>query len=129
MAIFCFAEFCSCVLANLCRNLVFFTVSKEAAEIGAKLISVDYAEVKSAIVSCKDAIMEHSFFETPEPVIIGDPDKALDKAKNKVIGELEIGSQTHYHMETQVIVHKFSRNTFVTNEGVSQCNCTSGCRL
>ncbi|XP_055348665.1 uncharacterized protein LOC129595632 [Paramacrobiotus metropolitanus] len=78
--------------------------TKAVAEAGAKLVKVTYSNVKTPILSCQDAISQKSFHGQMQSIIVGDPDKALAQAPNKINGELEIGAQAHYHMETMVSV-------------------------
>ncbi|XP_055352621.1 uncharacterized protein LOC129598648 isoform X2 [Paramacrobiotus metropolitanus] len=78
--------------------------TKAVAEAGAKLVKVTYSNVKTPILSCQDAISQKSFHGQMQSIIVSDPDKALAQAPNKISGELEIGAQAHYHMETMVSV-------------------------
>jgi xanthine dehydrogenase molybdopterin-binding subunit B len=51
----------------------------------------------------KDAVREKSFFGEPKEVTAGgDAEKAIETAPRKIYGELELGTQFHFHMETQV---------------------------
>ncbi|OQV18654.1 Xanthine dehydrogenase [Hypsibius exemplaris] len=81
-------------------------VTRAAAEEGARLVKVEYRDVQPVVLTAKDAMREKSFFDQkPDQVEAGgDADKAIEGAARKVSGELELGGQVHFHMETQTSV-------------------------
>jgi xanthine dehydrogenase large subunit len=72
----------------------------EAARQGATVVTADY-EPLPALVSVHDAIAAGSFQGTPRTVSRGDVAAGLEKAKYRFSGELEIGGQEHFYLETQ----------------------------
>ncbi len=73
--------------------------SLEAARQGAERVEVDY-EPLPALVTVQDAINAHSFQGTQRTVSRGDADGALQTATHRFAGELEIGGQEHFYLET-----------------------------
>ncbi|OQV18343.1 Xanthine dehydrogenase [Hypsibius exemplaris] len=78
--------------------------SQTAAEEGAKLVKVTYANAQTPILTCRDAIDAKSFFPSIPDMVIGDAPTAIKNAPSRVKGVLEIGSQMHFYMETQAAV-------------------------
>jgi xanthine dehydrogenase large subunit len=72
----------------------------EAARQGAAAVTADY-EPLPALVSVHDAIEAGSFQGTPRTVSRGDVAAGLEKATYRFSGELEIGGQEHFYLETQ----------------------------
>ena len=50
---------------------------------------------------CQDAIAANSFYDPPRKAEMGDVEKAFLEADKIVDGEVEIGGQLHFYMETQ----------------------------
>src|SRR6202012_3825457 len=73
---------------------------REAAGRGAAGVTPDY-EPLPALVSVHDAIEAGSFQGTPRTVSRGDVAAGLEKATYRFSGELEIGGQEHFYLETQ----------------------------
>ena len=75
--------------------------SHENARKAAALIDFKITELDS-IVTVEQAMAKKSFLDEPLVVNTGDPDKAINKAKNKLNGRITIGGQEHYYLEGQV---------------------------
>ena len=75
--------------------------SHENARKAAALIEFQITELDS-IVTVEQAMAKKSFLDEPLVVNTGDPDKAINKAKNKLNGRITIGGQEHYYLEGQV---------------------------
>jgi xanthine dehydrogenase large subunit len=72
----------------------------EAARQGADAVEADY-EPLPALISVHDAIEAGSFQGTPRTVSRGDVATGLKNATYRFSGELEIGGQEHFYLETQ----------------------------
>jgi xanthine dehydrogenase large subunit len=74
--------------------------SEEEARCGAAKVSVTY-EPRPAILSIEQAIAAQSFLTEPEFMRRGDPERALEAAALRLQGELFMGGQEHFYLETQ----------------------------
>ncbi len=74
----------------------------EAARRGAGLVRVEY-EPLPAIVSIEQAIDAGSFLTEPLRIAHGDV-SAIDASPVRVAGELRIGGQEHFYLETQAAI-------------------------
>ncbi len=59
------------------------------------------AEPLPALVTLRDAIAAGSFHSETRRISRGDPDWALESSEHRLRGELEIGGQEHFYLETQ----------------------------
>ncbi len=75
--------------------------NEETALAAAKLIEVQY-ELLPAVVTLRDAIDHGEKLQPSRKIAAGDSQTALANAKNRISGELEIGAQEHWYLETQV---------------------------
>lgn len=73
--------------------------SEEAARLGAEKVRVDY-EVLPAILSIQEAIATRSFQGATLRAVRGNVEDALRVAPNVLEGELEVGGQEHFYLET-----------------------------
>ncbi len=78
----------------------------EAAREGAAAVTVDY-EPLPAILTMAEALAAGSLLEGPLSIVSGDPDAALATAPHKLAGELHIGGQEHFYLETQAAIAAF----------------------
>ncbi|MEZ0229166.1 MAG: xanthine dehydrogenase molybdopterin binding subunit, partial [Planctomycetota bacterium] len=69
-----------------------------AREAAAK-VEVDY-EPLPAIVTLRDAIAQGSYHMEPHVIARGDVKRCLDESANRLSGELELGGQEHFYLET-----------------------------
>lgn len=74
----------------------------EAAQRGARRVRVEYAPLL-AILTIQQAIDEHSFLTKPLRLADGDM-SALDASPVRIDGELAIGGQEHFYLETQASI-------------------------
>ncbi|MFY9863165.1 MAG: molybdopterin cofactor-binding domain-containing protein, partial [Trebonia sp.] len=72
----------------------------EAARLGAARIEADY-EPLPALITTRDAIRAGSYQGEHRTVSRGDAAAALETAAYRFSGELEIGGQEHFYLETQ----------------------------
>jgi xanthine dehydrogenase large subunit len=74
--------------------------TEAAARQGAARVAVDY-EPLPAITSIKQAIAAQSFHTDVQVVRRGEPETAMPQAEHRLSGEVEIGGQDHFYLETQ----------------------------
>ncbi|KAJ7565972.1 hypothetical protein O6H91_02G083300 [Diphasiastrum complanatum] len=76
--------------------------SKEFAKSAAELVEVQYGDMKPAIISIEDAISANSFFEDRSlDFERGSIEESFKDAHVIVEGEVGVGHQYHFHLETQ----------------------------
>ncbi len=75
--------------------------SEAEAMNAAKLVRVDY-EVLPALLDVPAAIAAESFHLPPVQVLRGDAESVLAASPQRLQGELHIGGQDHFYLETQV---------------------------
>ncbi|MDB9515407.1 xanthine dehydrogenase molybdopterin binding subunit [Roseofilum reptotaenium CS-1145] len=75
--------------------------TEAAAREGAKEVTIDYTPLEP-ILTIQQAIEANSFQGEPQVIQRGNPYLALDKAEYTLEGELEIGGQDHFYLETHV---------------------------
>lgn len=80
--------------------------SQKIAQSAARLVKVDYEDIKPLIITIEDAIALNSFFTNRPPTCIekGDVDQAMREADITFTGECRMGGQEHFYMETQVAI-------------------------
>jgi len=74
--------------------------TETAARQGAEQIHIEY-EPLPALVSVTEAIAAESFHSAPDVCRRGDPDAALAAADHVLTGEVVMGGQDHFYLETQ----------------------------
>ena len=72
----------------------------EAAQRGAARVGARYWELP-AILTVPDAIEKSSFHSGPHRLSRGDARAALERSTHRLSGELAIGGQEHFYLETQ----------------------------
>ena len=83
--------------------------TEEAARLGAARVEVDW-EPLEAILGIERALEVESFHTEPLVIRRGDPDQALAAAPHRVEGELSIGGQEHFYLETQASIAVFDES-------------------
>ncbi|KAE8752582.1 xanthine dehydrogenase 1 [Frankliniella occidentalis] len=78
-------------------------VDQLTAQRAAKLVKIQYEDLP-VIVTIEDAIRNNSYHTKPALLQSGDVDKALAEAKHIVEGEVHMGGQEHFYLETQACV-------------------------
>ena len=88
------------------------------AQRAASKVVVKYEDLP-AIVTMDEAILHDSFYSmgTDNNITRGDPSKVLhSKETDDVIeGEVRIGGQEHFYLETNVVLVRMTKNCFHTN--------------
>ena len=74
--------------------------SEALAMVAASVVDVDYEPLRGCL-SIADAIARTSFHCPPAKVERGDADTGMSNAAHRLRGELEIGGQDHFYLETQ----------------------------
>ncbi len=77
--------------------------SEEAAKIGASKVRVSVTPLP-AILSIDQAIEAESFHTEPGRIERGDVESTLKNAPHVVVGELFMGGQEHFYLETQAAI-------------------------
>jgi xanthine dehydrogenase large subunit len=104
--------------------------SLEAARLAAEQVRVEY-EPLPAITSIAAAIAAGSFHMDPERLRRGEPEQALASASEQLTGELFVGGQEHFYLETQaalalpedgdaILVHSSTQHPTETQEIVAR---------
>ncbi|MBI4508266.1 MAG: xanthine dehydrogenase molybdopterin binding subunit [Deltaproteobacteria bacterium] len=104
--------------------------SEEAARLGAQAVRVDY-EPLPAILTIEEAIERQSFHTDLLRLSRGEPKKALREAPHRLGGELYIGGQEHFYLESQaalacldeaghVLVHSSTQHPSETQDIVAR---------
>ncbi|XP_069839452.1 aldehyde oxidase 1-like [Dendropsophus ebraccatus] len=75
----------------------------EHAKLAANKVKIVYENLEPVILTIKDAIKHNSFFEPNLKLNDGNVDEAFKGADHILEGELHIGGQEHFYMETQSI--------------------------
>uniref|UniRef100_A0A1B0DLQ3 Aldehyde oxidase/xanthine dehydrogenase second molybdopterin binding domain-containing protein n=1 Tax=Phlebotomus papatasi TaxID=29031 RepID=A0A1B0DLQ3_PHLPP len=75
------------------------------AQRAAKLVKVEYEDLSPVIITIEDAIKHQSFFSNvPLDIVRGDVEDALRKADHTIEGEVRMGGQEHFYLETQATI-------------------------
>ncbi|KAK7099380.1 uncharacterized protein [Littorina saxatilis] len=68
----------------------------------ASMVKVAYSNVQKPVTDLNEAIQLKSFFpDPPDPSTAGDAAKAIASSARRVTGSIQMGTQAHFHMETQ----------------------------
>ena len=66
-------------------------------------MQITYSDEKVPITSVQDAIKASSFItDQIQNMTAGDPDGAMASSAHVITGEIALGTQHHFHMETHV---------------------------
>ncbi len=104
--------------------------SEAIAREASALVRIDY-EPLEAVLGIKAAIAKDSFLAPPEAIRRGSPEQELANAELTLRGELEVGGQEHFYLETQaalawedesdgLIVHSSTQHPTETQEVVAR---------
>ena len=80
--------------------------TQEAARLGAARVTVEF-EPLPAILTIPDAIAASSFHSGPLHIRRGDAASAIATAPHSLSGELSIGGQEHFYLETQCAIARY----------------------
>ncbi|XP_059609594.1 xanthine dehydrogenase-like [Phlebotomus argentipes] len=95
------------------------------AQRAAKLVKVEYEELSPLTITIEDAIEQESFFPmTPEDIVKGDVEEALKKADHVIEGEVRMGGQEHFYLETHAAIASprdaDELDIYCTSQGLNQ---------
>ncbi len=74
--------------------------TENAAREGTKRVKIEYDPL-NPIITIKDAIQAESFQGNTQSITRGNPITALEKSEYTLEGEVEMGGQDHFYLETQ----------------------------
>lgn len=77
--------------------------NQTCAQVGAKAVKVQYEELKP-ILSIEDAISQNSFFSLEKKMERGNLDIGFKESAHIVEGQVRIGGQNHFYLETQASI-------------------------
>ncbi|XP_054265328.1 xanthine dehydrogenase-like [Macrosteles quadrilineatus] len=79
--------------------------TQQLAQRAAKLVKVEYEDLQPVIITIEDAIRENSYF-SPAPMKLryGDVDAAFATADHILEGEVRLGAQEQFYLETQACI-------------------------
>jgi xanthine dehydrogenase large subunit len=92
--------------------------SLEAARLGAQAVSVEF-ELLPAILTLEQAIEAGSFLTEPLRITDGDPSN-VESSALRIDGELRIGGQEHFYLETQAALAWIDEAGFVAVHSSTQ---------
>ncbi|XP_054265333.1 xanthine dehydrogenase-like [Macrosteles quadrilineatus] len=79
--------------------------TQQLAQRAAKLVKVEYEDLQPVIITIEDSIREKSFFgPVPKTLRYGDPEAVFAAAECVLEGEVRVGGQEHFYMETQACI-------------------------
>jgi xanthine dehydrogenase large subunit len=78
----------------------------EAARLGAARVNVEYRAL-AHVLTIEDAIAAHSFHSGPFQIRRADAADAIARSPNRISGQLAIGGQEHFYLETQCAIARF----------------------
>nr|QEO19119.1 rosy [Mesovelia mulsanti] len=71
------------------------------AQKASKLVKIKYEDIKPVIITIDEAINAKSFFRsTPKTIKRGNSEEALKSAQHLLTGEIRVGGQEHFYLET-----------------------------
>ena len=93
--------------------------SLEAARIGASHVLAEYRPL-AAILTIKDAVAASSFHSGPFRIRRGDAAQELLSSPNRLTGELAIGGQEHFYLETQCAIARLDESDGIVVDSSTQ---------
>ncbi|XP_014007070.1 aldehyde oxidase 1 [Salmo salar] len=78
--------------------------TRKQAKRGAALVKIGYEDLPGPVFTVEEAIEKQSFFLPQRMIERGNVDVAFDKVDHVYEGEIRLGGQEHFYMETQSMV-------------------------
>ena len=97
---------------------VIVATSADLAHEAAKRVKITYKNIKPLVLNIRDAVkIESRLSSAPvgDPDIEGDVDQEFAAGDQTVTGEFQIGSQYHFHLETQTCIVKPEEDGFTVS--------------
>ncbi|XP_076621123.1 xanthine dehydrogenase rosy isoform X1 [Colletes latitarsis] len=80
-------------------------INQLIAQKAARMVQVEYEDLKPVIISIEDAIEHRSFFnETAKRIKKGDAEEAFSQSTHILQGEIRTGGQEHFYLETHAVL-------------------------
>ncbi|XP_029794416.1 xanthine dehydrogenase/oxidase-like [Suricata suricatta] len=93
------------------------TDTREHAQRAAQAVKITYEDLP-AIITIEDAIKNDSFYEPELKIEKGNLTKGFSEADNIVSGELHIGGQEHFYLETGgALIHVYTDGSVLLTHG------------
>lgn len=74
--------------------------TQDHAQAAAKKVNIEY-EVMETIVTIQEAISKNSYWQSPKSIYCGDIEQGFQEADHVIEGQIHIGGQEHFYLETQ----------------------------
>uniref|UniRef100_A0A8C8BM96 Aldehyde oxidase 1 n=1 Tax=Otus sunia TaxID=257818 RepID=A0A8C8BM96_9STRI len=78
--------------------------SDDHAKQAAAKVKIEYEVLEPVILTIEEAIQHNSFFAPKRKLEQGNVDRAFETVDNIIEGEIRIGGQEHFYMETQSVL-------------------------
>src|SRR5580692_8432359 len=91
----------------------------EAARLGAARVDVEYRAL-AAVLTIEDAIAAESFHSGPHRIRRADADEAIARSLHRISGQLAIGGQEHFYLETQCAIARLDETGGVVVDSSTQ---------
>ena len=91
----------------------------EAARLGAARVHVEYRAL-APLLTIEDAIAAGSFHSGPFQMRRADAADAIARSPNKIAGQLTIGGQEHFYLETQCAIARFDETGGIVVDSSTQ---------
>ncbi len=91
----------------------------EAARLGAARVDVEY-RVLAPVLTIEDAIAVESFHSGPHRIRRGDAEEAIARSPHRISGQLAIGGQEHFYLETQCAIARLDETGGVIVDSSTQ---------
>ncbi|XP_014488369.1 PREDICTED: xanthine dehydrogenase isoform X2 [Dinoponera quadriceps] len=79
--------------------------NQSTAQTAARMVEIEYENIEPTIISIEDAIKYKSFFPGyPKRIIKGDAEKVFAEADHVLEGEVRMGGQEHFYLETHAAI-------------------------
>uniref|UniRef100_A0A663MI95 Aldehyde oxidase 1 n=1 Tax=Athene cunicularia TaxID=194338 RepID=A0A663MI95_ATHCN len=78
--------------------------SDDHAKQAAAKVKIEYEVLEPVILTIAEAIQHNSFFEPKRKLEQGNVDRAFETVDNIIEGEIHIGGQEHFYIETQSVL-------------------------
>uniref|UniRef100_A0A8B9RLJ1 Aldehyde oxidase 6 n=1 Tax=Astyanax mexicanus TaxID=7994 RepID=A0A8B9RLJ1_ASTMX len=75
--------------------------TKQHAKLAARALRISYEDLPDPIFTVEEAVQKHSFFLPQRKLEKGDVSRAFQEADQVHEGEIRLGGQEHFYMETQ----------------------------
>jgi len=80
-------------------------INQAVAQRAAKLVKIQYEEIEPIIITFQDALKHNSFYEGwTREIVNGDVEKGFEEADHILEGDMYLGGQEHFYLETQASI-------------------------